>query len=171
MILSPCPREKELRQRLALGQWPQAAPLELRAHLSACRSCAELALVTETFQRARAAAAVSASLSSPGALWWRAQLRRRQAAAERIAKPILGAQIFALVVILTVMAAVLVSQARHGLGWLNSLEQLSQTGAFHLEMLYSTTLFNSGWSPIVLIPALATLALFSGVAVYLAAAK
>jgi len=75
-------------------------------------------LVTETFRNARAAAAGAAKLGSPGLLWWRAQLRRRNAAVERIGRPLLSAQIFALATILLLTVGFVVSQARHGLGWL-----------------------------------------------------
>jgi hypothetical protein len=171
MILKPCPRAEELRHHLALCQWPQAAPAELRAHAAACRSCADLALLTETFQRARTASAASAPLTAPGTLWWRAQFRRRQAMAERIARPILGAQILAIAVNVALLVGLLVYQARHGQGWLFGPTQLPQADAFHFNQLWTSGLFNFGWSPIVTIPALATLVLLSGVAVYLATEK
>jgi len=128
-------------------------------------------LVTESFRRARAEAASVARLTSPGALWWRAELRRRNAAVERLGKPLLGAQIFALTINLLVVAAFLAYQARHGLGWLAWLEQFPQAYTFHLERLEPFALLNHGWSPMVLIPAVATLALLGGAAVYLASEK
>jgi hypothetical protein len=171
MILSPCSREKEVAALVARGQWPQACSPELRAHVTGCRSCGELVLVTSAFQHARAEAAGAAKLGSPGALWWRAQLRRRNAAVERVGKPILGAQIFALAINLFAVVALLVSQARHGLNWLSWLAQLPQPHSLHLESLWPATLFSAGWSLLVLIPALATLALLGGVVVYLASEK
>jgi hypothetical protein len=171
MILSPCSREKEVAELVALGQWPHACTPELRAHVAACRSCGELVLVTSAFQRARAQAAGTAKLGSPGVLWWRAQLRRRNAAVERVGKPILGAQIFALAIYLLAAVAFIVSQARHGLNWLSWLAQIPQLSSLHLEDLWSSVLINSGWSLLVLIPALATLALLGGVVVYLASEK
>jgi hypothetical protein len=170
MTFSPCSREKEVAELIARGQWPQASSPELVAHASSCRSCGELILVTSAFQRARSQAASAAKLSSPGALWWRAQLRRRNAAVERVGKPILGAQIFALALYLFAAVAIVVSQARHGLNWL-SWAQLPQLSSLHLEALWPSTLFNPGWGLLVLIPALATLALLGGVVVYLASEK
>jgi hypothetical protein len=171
MILKLCSREKEVAELLRLGQWPAACPAELRAHLSACRSCGDLALVTEAFQRARSEAAGEARISTSGALWWRAQLRRRNAAVERIGKPILGAQIFALVINLIIVVAFLTYQARHGLSWLSWLEQLPQAYSLHLDNLSQSALLNPGWSLMALIPAAATLALLGGVVVYLATEK
>ena len=173
MTLNPCSREKDVLELLARGHWPQACAPELRAHLGACRSCADLLLVTRAFQTARATTAAQANLPAPGVLWWRAQLRRRNAAVERVARPILGAHIFALSITLFVAVALVVSQARQGLHWLSWFSQLSppQIGALNLQALWPSSLFNSGWSLAVLIPVLATLALFSAVVVYLASEK
>ena len=171
MILKPCSREKEVAELLRRGQWPAACPAELRAHLSACRSCGDLALVTEAFLRARSGAAGAARISTPGALWWRAQLRRRNAAVERIGKPILGAQIFALAINLFIVVVFLAYQARNGVGWLSRLEQLPEAFSLHLDNLSQAALLNPGWSLMVLIPALATLALLGGVVVYLASER
>jgi hypothetical protein len=171
MMLNPCSHEKEVAELLRRGQWPAACAPDLRAHVSACRSCGDLALVTETLQRARAEAASVARISTPGALWWRAQLRRRYTAVERISKPILGAQIFALAINLFIVVAFLVYQARNGLGWLSWLEQLPQAYSLHLDNLSQSALLNPGWSLMVMIPAVAVLALLGGVVVYLASEK
>jgi hypothetical protein len=167
MTLTPCTREKEVTDMVARGHWPQACNPELRAHIGACRSCADLVLVSRAFQSARANAASAANLGSPGALWWRAQLRRRNAAVDRVGKPIMGAQIFALAVNLLLVVGLLVSQARHGFNWLTWLEQQPQSQPIHFEVLWPSALFTSGWSFTLLIPVLATLALVGGVAVYL----
>jgi hypothetical protein len=171
MTFSPCSREKEVVELLARGHWPHACTPELRGHVSACRDCGELVLVSLAFQSARADAASAANLSSPGALWWRAQLRRRRAAVERVGKPLLGAQIFALAVNLLLVVGFLVWQARSGLQWLSWLEHLPQPRMLHLEVLWPSAPLNSGWSLMVLLPALATLALLSGVVVYLASER
>jgi hypothetical protein len=175
MRLSACSREKEVKNLLERGQWPQACAPELRAHVGDCRSCRELVLVTAAFKQARAEAVGAAKLGSPGVLWWRAQLRRRNAAVERIGRPILGAQIFALAVYLLLAVGFVVWQARHGLAWLTRLEQLPQAAALHLGALWPLELYGQGWSsvltPMVIIPAAATLALLGGVVVYLASEK
>jgi hypothetical protein len=171
MILKSCSHEKEVAELLQRGQWPAACTPELRAHVSACRSCGDLVLVAETFQRARAGKAGAASIATPGALWWRAQLRRRNAAVERLGKPILGAQIFALAINLFIVVAFLAYQARHGMGWLSWLEQLPEAYSLHLDNLSQSALLNPGWSLMVLIPAVATLALLSGVVIYLASER
>ena len=167
MTLRPCPRQSEIQELLASGHWPHACPADLRAHQAECRSCADLLLVTQAFQQSRAAAAGEVRLPAPGAIWWRAQLRRRSAAVERVGKPILGAYVFALSIALVVAAAMAISQARHGLRWFDWLGQ-SQGAALDLQVFNPLTLLNAGWSLTVLIPILATLALLGAVAVYLA---
>jgi hypothetical protein len=171
VILNRCAHEAEVTQWMARGGWPAACPDELRAHVSACRSCGDLVLVTESFQRARTEAASAAQISTPSALWWRAQLRRRYAAVERIGKPILGAQIFALVICLLIGLGLLASQAQQGLAWLDGMKQLPQAGAVYFKNIWSSALLDPIWSPMVLIPALATLALLGGAVLYLATEK
>ena len=171
MTFGPCVHEKELTRLLALGHYPSACSLELRNHVEICRSCAELVLVTRAFQTSRAQTAAAANLVSPGLLWWRAQLRRRNAAVERVGKPILGANIFAFSVMILFGLGFLATQATSGLRWLSWFTQLPQAPAIHLESLWPSTLIGSAWSLPLLIPACATLALLGGVVVYLALEK
>jgi hypothetical protein len=186
MILRPCEHETEIRQLLDRGHWPQAAPSELRVHAADCRICSELILVTQSFRGARSASMNVPQLPPPGVLWWRAQLRRRNAAVERINKPILGAQIFALSITLIVAAGLIAFQAKQSWHWLSSLTagsglwvgvkegvadwiaSVSHSQAFHFETLLPFASIKSGVSLMYLLPALAILALISGVALYLA---
>jgi hypothetical protein len=175
-MLRACPRENEVADLVARGQWPQASAPELREHVHACRACGELALVATAFQAARAetlasAHVVSARFSSAGALWWRAQLRRRNAAVERLGRPLLGAQIFALAVTLLAAFGFVGFEARHGVAWLNWLEALPQAATLQFADFSSSGLFNSGWFWLLFASAAATLVLVAGVVVYLAAEK
>lgn len=178
MTLRTCPNEQAIRQLLERGLWPHACPAELLAHAEACRSCNELVLVTLAFRDARAesaSAAHIAQLPPPGVLWWRAQLRRRNAAVERINKPIVGAQIFAFAITLLIGVACVLSQAKQGLHWLmlakGWLAALPQSLAIHWEVLWPAGWFKSNLSLMYLAPCLAMIALLSGVVVYLAAEK
>ena len=133
MRLRPCPRERELNLLLGRGQWPQASPDELRAHVDGCRACQELLVVRHAFTHERNRVAAQARLDSPGALWWRAQLRRRNAAIERISRPLLGAEIFALAVCLASAAAYAFWLTRRGFDWLAWLGDIPR--ALHLGAL------------------------------------
>ena len=169
MTLFGCAREKEVAALVRLGQWPQACPAELRAHVSLCRVCEEVALVSGAFQRARAEAGSAARLEAAGPLWWRAQLRRRNAAIERIRKPILGAEIFALTITLLVAVGFLASQAGKVYGWLSWFEDLPRT--LHFEALWPSMPTSVDGNLWLVVPVLALLALLSGVVVYFASEK
>lgn len=156
-----CARESELTALLDRGQWPLAASADLSAHVAGCRTCAELAQVRQALQAARAASLALPALPSAGALWWRAQLRRRNADLVRINRPILGAQIFATVLTLLLATAALAWELRRGLhpaAWLQAL---------HLEALWPASFGSLGF----LMPLLAMLVLVSGVVVYFASEK
>jgi hypothetical protein len=106
-----------------------------------------------------------AALPSPSALWWRAQLRKRNEAIEKIARPILGAEIFALV--LAGVAAVC------GLGW--ALRSGMNPGAWMASLHFGALLpltaasFQGGlWLVVAL---LGGLAVVGGLVVYFASEK
>ena len=168
MNLKSCPHEKELRELVARGQWPIAADADLRDHVVSCRSCSDLVLVATALQTARAESVAAAKPGSAGALWWRAQLRRRNAALERISRPLFGAEIFALAISVLAGLGFAVFEARQGVAWLSWLEQFPQNAALHWDDFLSSTLADPGWSWMVLVPAGATLVLLGGVAIYLA---
>jgi len=156
-----CVRENEVMELLRQGYWPDACPEELRGHVERCRICSDLVLVTATLKGERKEAMPLARLEAPGALWWRAQLRRRNAAIEKMARPILGAEVFALAMALVFAAAVLVWQAGNWSEWIWDLPR-----ALHLD-----TLFSPGTMMWVAIPVLATIALISGVVAYMVSEK
>jgi len=162
MTLRSCPREREVAEQVQRGQWPNGCAEDLRRHVVGCRACGELVFVMQAFASARAASAASASPASAGVLWWRAQLRRRNAAVEQISRPILGAQIFALAVTIAIAAAFVASQARYGLRWLSWLKQLGQAPALHFEDLWSSTLAMPQWGLMLLIFGLAGVATLGG---------
>jgi len=160
-----CARERELSDLLHKGHWPQACPEELRAHVASCRNCSDLVLVAGTLQVARQRTADLPRLEPAGAIWWRAQLRRRNAAIEKVSRPILGAQIFALTITLVVLAAVAVWQVGNWSAWLADLPN-----ALHLNALIPSSMPESSilW---IIVPVLASVALLSGLVVYLASEK
>jgi hypothetical protein len=177
MSLRSCTRQPEVAALLAAGHWPHACPPELRTHFDSCPTCAELLLVTSAFQQSKASAAVRAQLPAPGAIWWRAQLRRRNAAVERVAKPILGAYLFALIFTLIVAASLAIGHARQGFRWLDSHladshlpDALRQSPSLptHSQAIGSSAWLSSSSGLGVLIPLLATVVLLGAVVVYLA---
>ena len=161
-----CVREREVTDLLHRGHWPDACPSNLRSHIDTCRICSDLVLVTQTMQAAKKQSAELPRLEPAGAIWWRAQLRRRNAAIEKVTRPILGAQIFALVVALVVAIGVVIWQADNWRTWLSELPR-----ALHLDALIPASTTISGETLWIVVPVLAMIALLSGVVVYLASEK
>jgi len=161
-----CTREREVTELLHQGYWPQACPAELRTHVETCRSCSDLVLVTQALQTSRRHALDIPRLESPGALWWRAQLRRRNAAIESVGRPILGAQIFAFMLLIVVAAGALVWKGNLLRAWLADFPR-----ALHLDALVPSAFSQSGGMGWIVLPAIATVALLSGVLVYFATEK
>ena len=166
MTFRGCSCEKELRHSLQSGHWPAACSPELRDHVRQCESCSDLVLVTQAFQLARErsseAATVPASL-----VWWRAQLRRRRAAAETVSTPMTVAQIFAWAMSIVTAIGFLASQYEHGLRWGTWWSDVASR-TLHLAPLANS---NLDWKFIELIPTLGALALVAGVVVYLVSEK
>lgn len=168
MTFRACSYERELAQALRDGHWPQGCGEELRAHVDECGKCSDLVLVTQSFQSARRVSERVASVgNSPSLLWWRAQVRRRNAATERVSRPITVAQTFAWLVTVLVGVIFGVSQYRHGLAWGAWWSELAPARAFHL--LGGSGL--AGWNPLLVISGFGVLALLSGLVVYLASEK
>jgi hypothetical protein len=167
MTVGTCGRQREVAEILRGGRWPEGGGPELRAHVDGCGACADLVLVTEAFRRAREESFRVAPVESAGIVWWRAQLRRRNAALERVARPMRQAQLFALAINLLVVAGFAVWQVRRGvdwLGWLPDLERLREAGA---GTPWSLASMSGDWSLVLLAAAVAVVVGLSGLVVYL----
>lgn len=160
-----CARERELSELLHKGHWPQACPDDLRAHVQSCRSCSDLVLITGSFQASRRQTADLPRLEPAGAIWWRAQLRRRNVAIEKVSRPILGAQIFALTMALVIITAIAFWQFGNWSAWFADFP-----AALHLDALIPSSVPENGilW---IIVPVLATIALLSGIVVYITSEK
>jgi hypothetical protein len=169
MSLGSCGRERELKELLDRGQWPGACSDELRTHAAGCRLCRELILVKQALGAERLQAVSEARLEAPGVLWWRAQLRRRNAAMERIGRPFLGAQIFALTVCLAAALVYVLTQARRGFDWWAWLGDLPRM--LHLGALVPEALAKSPWEIWLTLSVAAMVALLGGAIVYMASGE
>jgi hypothetical protein len=161
MIRRSCSREKQVSELTRRSQWPQGASVELREHVRSCDSCADLVTLTSAFKTARAEIIGSAALSSAGAVWWRAQLRRRRAAMERIERPLVRAQIFTLIVGLMAVFGFVGFEAQHGVSWLDWLKGLPQTATTQIADVSTS---GRMW---MVLAAGAMLALLGGLIIYL----
>ena len=167
MTFRSCTREREVRELLLRGQWPQAAGEELRAHAAGCRTCTDVALVMEALLAVKSQSANAANPGSPGVLWWRAQLRRRKAAMERIDKPIVGAQIFAFGITILIAGVFAVSQVRRGAPWLSWFGELPRAVSDYFAGLWTSASAMPVWGLALGLAGLAAVAVLSGVVLYL----
>ena len=114
-----------------------------------------------------------ARLAAPGLLWWRAQIRRRNEALERVERPLVGAQIFTLLLALAAAGGLAAWEARRGLRWFwwstdepgGSMKAGWQ--AFGAEAWAQLQAMGK-WDSELLVPIVLMVALLTGVACYLA---
>jgi anti-sigma factor RsiW len=164
--MKPCPHEAELQAIVRSGHWPDACEPELRKHVETCGRCAEQVLVLHAFQTARAQTVHAARADHPNLLWWRAQLRRRNEALQRVSRPITTAQIFALCISIVTAAALLISQLRKGFSWSSWLPDPSSAPNF--DALSFFTSLKTDWGLLLLLTGVGTVVLLSAVVLYLA---
>jgi hypothetical protein len=171
--MKPCPREAETQAVLRHGHWPDACEPELRQHVATCDRCSSRLIVLETFQAARTESMQIAHLGHPGLLWWRAQLRRRNEALERVSKPAMTGQIFALCIsILTAVALLgpqIGSQIRKGVDWSSWLPGWFPAPSSPSDALSLFASAGSDRGLILLLTGFGTAILLGAVVVYLAA--
>jgi hypothetical protein len=158
-MIRTCARETEVKALLLSGHWPHACPADLLAHVNSCRDCRGTVAVTLAFRQERAAAAAGARLEAPGVLWWRAQLRRRRQAMERIERPLLGAQV--ITIVLSLVAAVAMA-AEFG----RRVDMLQWLTTLHLQALLPSGMQNAGGVALLALIAAGVLASVAGALIY-----
>lgn len=114
MTLVECPRDADVAEAVACGQWPEYCAAELRDHVLTCPACAELVAVMVPLRQARTAAWQEAAVPDAHVVWWRAQIRARAEAAQTVAQPMTFVQAAAAVA----LAVVVLAFAPGGLRWL-----------------------------------------------------
>jgi hypothetical protein len=171
MTLGHCTRENEVMALLRSGGWPAACAPELREHVASCTLCAQAVLLKSAFAAALVSAKQDARLQSPGQLWWRAQLRRRNAAVRRVNRPIAGAQWFALLVNLLAAVALIASQWRHLDRLTAWFSTVADAPIFHPAALWSMAAQQPGWNLLLLIPFALAFVVLGGITVYLASER
>jgi hypothetical protein len=97
---STCAREVEVLDLIAIGQWPARASADLATHVTSCECCADLAVVAMAVTGVREATHANVRVPDASLVWYRAQVRARQDAARRAARPMFLVQVAGVVVIL-----------------------------------------------------------------------
>lgn len=83
-----CAREQDVIDALASQRWPDRCDDALKAHVSTCAECTDLADVAAALLDDRESAWAEARVPQSGMVWWRAQIRAREEAARAAARPI-----------------------------------------------------------------------------------
>ncbi|HXS12077.1 MAG TPA: hypothetical protein VN734_05200 [Acidobacteriaceae bacterium] len=94
-----CSHTAEVRELLRLGHWPQAAGEDLAAHVRGCRRCAEMVLVTQALGAMKTSSLSETRVEPPALVWWRAQLRRKHEAVQRMERPMRAQMLVVLAVV------------------------------------------------------------------------
>jgi hypothetical protein len=120
MTASECARESEILDAIGAGDWPHAAPADVKAHAATCAVCADLALAASALHDDEAAVSQAPlALPSAGQVWWRAELRARHEAVQLAQRPVLAVQVVAAVVVLLALVTGVRSFAPEAWGWLS----------------------------------------------------
>lgn len=137
-MFSGCTHTAEMEKLQRLGHWPEAADAELRTHVAGCAECSAQLRLMASFAAARGRTLAVAPLAAPGLLWWRAQLRRRTEAMERLNRPMLGAQIFSLLLVLIAGVGISAAELGSSMAWLKTAPH-SATSSLTLLWNHSLT--------------------------------
>lgn len=143
------------------GRWPAACEPALQNHVQECRTCSDAAALSIAFGEMRTEASGSAPAGAPGLLFWKAQLRRRNAAMENVTRPILAAEIVGFAVTLFVLALV-------SWKWIYASKDDFLPA---LQRTFDSVGSMSNWGGLLFAAVAVTLTLFGGVALYLVASK
>ena len=87
MSRDECFREPDIVDAVRSSEWPAGVAPALRAHVESCPVCAEVLAVALSFQTDGEEAATAVHLPTAAHVWWRAQIRARQDAAQAVARP------------------------------------------------------------------------------------
>ncbi|MEO8482990.1 MAG: hypothetical protein ABI634_12320 [Acidobacteriota bacterium] len=99
-----CARETEVLDLIAIGQWPARADADLAAHVASCPNCVELALVASAIVDVRDSGEGYRHLPDSGIVWLRAQMRAREDATNRAARPLWLAQFAGVAAVVAILA-------------------------------------------------------------------
>lgn len=140
-----CAREPEVLEALAADASRETWSDEVRAHAGSCPICREVVAVALPLLQEHRAAIADAHPPSSGIVWWRAQMRARQEAAQAATRPISVVQGAAIVagaaafmMLLSITAPVL-SGWYKGLGLLGGLREGLRLPQVELSSLVPST--------------------------------
>lgn len=97
-----CRRESEVLELVRAGRWPESCDDEVRAHVAECAHCDESARIASLITADFHVAVRTAQVPTSGVVWWRAQRRAREEAAQTAARAVTLVQAISVAIGLTV---------------------------------------------------------------------
>lgn len=116
-----CAREHQVFEALAL-EGGLSANDELRSHVDTCAVCRDVVAVALPLLQENRVAVERAHPPTSGVVWWRAQMRARQEAAQKATRPITVVQGVALSAFVAVLAAILGALSPRLIAWFRGLD-------------------------------------------------
>lgn len=166
VIFESCPQEKEVAISVREGRWPMACDPALRAHVGQCRRCGDFVVMALALSDARAAAVENADLAlSPGQLWWKAQLRRRNRDLQRVSAPVSVAGMLAMSISALAAVGLVFWQRTQIAAWISQFAGTRAGDVFGSDGVWTQ---GAAWMLLLLIISLGTLVLFGMLVLYLA---
>jgi hypothetical protein len=99
-----CEFESEVLAAVVQSRWPERTDPALRAHVSSCVICSDVALVAAAMEESRETLPPPVVPDS-GRVWWVAQMRARREGAKAAGRPITAAQVLAFALAMGLMGA------------------------------------------------------------------
>jgi hypothetical protein len=90
-----CGYEADVLSAVVQSRWPERVDAELRAHVSTCEICSDVAAVAAAMDDASVQLRAAAVIPDSGRVWWLAQVRARREAAATAGRPITAVQVVA----------------------------------------------------------------------------
>jgi hypothetical protein len=135
-----CVREQDVLDALTAGRWPGRCDDDLRAHVSGCAVCRDLADVARAMIAEQDVAWRDARVPSAGVMWWRAQLRAREDAARAAGRPVAFIQgVAASVVVWLVIALFRAVPPESVAAWRSSAAELLPNALFEMMTVSRVT--------------------------------
>jgi hypothetical protein len=154
-----CSQQERVAAAVRNGEWPDGCDAELRTHVENCPACSDVVLVAQALRQSRAATLAMPELPPAGILWWRAQIRHRNAAIQRVIQPVAVAEKIAMLIVVLATIALGAWRYQELASWFSGLSG-------PLSDLTQVTQL-----PGILTLGLGTLVILLGSAIYLIRAK
>src|SRR5215471_17702628 len=144
MMLRSCRRSEDVASMVRKGYWPDGCDEDLRAHIGGCGQCQEWILLTRSFQEARTESFDQIPQHSAFLLWWKSELRRRDATLAQVSRPMVLAHRFAIVVGMVAVAVFVTLALASFQDWF-ALEGFKRLwSGIHVDLLLVLASFGAG---------------------------